>query len=126
MSIPIGIILLNIFLAIVTPEGKDIIFEFVNEISSFVLIVYFYDVAIILLRKLEDYAEERIMLMLRTSEGINLNEFKNSFYDLYERKKEVIENLIQNKFIYGLPTHIKLTEKGKYVANQIIIKLFNS
>ena len=65
MSIPIGIILLNIFLAIVTPEGKDIIFEFVNEISSFVLIVYFYVVAIILVRKLEDYAEERYKTEIR-------------------------------------------------------------
>lgn len=65
MSVPIGIILLNIFLAIVTPEGKDIIFEFVNEISSFVLIVYFYVVAIILVRKLEDYAEERYKTEIR-------------------------------------------------------------
>jgi len=65
ISIPIGIILLNIFLAIVLPEDKDIIFEFVNEISSFVLIVYFYVIAIVLVRKLEDYAEERYKTEIR-------------------------------------------------------------
>ena len=67
--------------------------------------------------------EEMIMLSLRTSDGLNLLEFKNKFYDLTKRKGKEIAELLSSGYIEGLPDKIVLTEKGIFVANQIILKL---
>ena len=67
--------------------------------------------------------EEMIMLALRTSDGLNLLEFKNKFYDLTKRKGKEIAELLSSGYIEGLPDKMVLTEKGIFVANQIILKL---
>ena len=71
----------------------------------------------------KEYAEEAIMLSLRTSSGLDVESFTTKFYDILEDKKEEINFLLENNLIYGLPNKIILTDKGFLVANQVILKL---
>lgn len=71
----------------------------------------------------EEYAEEKIMLSLRTAFGLDLNEFRNEFYDLLEDKKDELNEMKKENLIYGLPEKIVLTDKGFLLENQVILKL---
>lgn len=68
--------------------------------------------------------EETIMLALRTSEGLNLEEFDNRFggHFLRDKKKE-IEFLSSRGFISLRNGYLKVSENAYYVLNSIILKL---
>lgn len=69
------------------------------------------------------YAEEKIMLALRTKDGLDLIEFKRNFYDLTKAKREELIMLKNLDLITATDEKIVLTKKGLLVANQIILKL---
>lgn len=67
--------------------------------------------------------EEAIMLGLRTTKGVNLNELKTLGCDLMKSKQKEIEFLKNNKLIEYNKTYLCATDAGFYVLNQIILKL---
>ena len=68
--------------------------------------------------------EETIMLGLRTVKGLNLQSLIEKFdYDLLKNKKSQIENLKQLGFLSVENGFLKVTEKGFYVLNKIILEL---
>ncbi|MBQ8749598.1 MAG: radical SAM family heme chaperone HemW [Clostridia bacterium] len=72
----------------------------------------------------KELMEETIMLNLRESEGLNLEKFKNDFQiDLIKQKKNEIALLKQLELIEINDNHLKVTDKGILVLNQIIIRL---
>lgn len=72
----------------------------------------------------KELMEETIMLNLRESEGLNLEKFKNDFQiDLIKQKKNEIALLKQLELIEIKDKHLKVTDKGILVLNQIIIRL---
>jgi len=73
---------------------------------------------------LEDKKEEFIMLSLRKSEGINLENYKNLFLDdLLIKKQEIITKLLNEKLIKVENNFLFLTNEGFNVLNLIIEKL---
>ena len=67
---------------------------------------------------------ERIMLALRTEDGLNLEEFKKEFNeDLLKSKAEEIKNLQEKDLIYIDNGYLKIREEHFYVSNSIIIEL---
>ena len=64
--------------------------------------------------------EEYVMLSMRLSDGIDLDEFERrygiSFYDFYPRSKE----LIRGGFLNETDGHIAFTDKGFFVSNTIL------
>lgn len=72
----------------------------------------------------EDILEEYIMLRLRLTEGINLNNFFLKFgYRLEESKAAEIKKLSEGGFIEQKNGALRITDKGFYVMNQIILRL---
>lgn len=68
--------------------------------------------------------EERIMLSLRTREGLDLVSFENDFSEnLLETKKEEIEELKKLGLVGVTKDSIKLTDEGFHLLNQVILKL---
>jgi len=69
--------------------------------------------------------EERIMLRLRTKDGLNLNEYERDFKEnLVQKKKSEIFSLIKNKFlVLDANYNLKATEAGFLVLNEIIRQL---
>ena len=68
--------------------------------------------------------EEKIMLSLRTTRGLNLEEFKAEFNeDLLKTKKQEIERLIKANFIEIKNNILTIKEDKFYVANLIILEL---
>lgn len=71
-----------------------------------------------------DQLEEKIMLGLRTANGIDLQDIKESFgYDLVKEKNEVIKELVQKNFMILENGFLKISSKGWYVMNTIIVDL---
>ena len=68
-------------------------------------------------------AEEYIMLNLRLNGGIDLNEFKQKFYDLKLIKQNEIKQLASKKLIKVNGQTIVLTQKGKLFENQVSVEL---
>lgn len=72
----------------------------------------------------EDLIEERIMLSLRTSKGIDLEQFKKDFgFDLLQKKHSQIETLKNGKFVEISDGRLFCTDAGFKVLNQIILNL---
>ena len=73
----------------------------------------------------QDKKEEFIMLSLRTSEGLDSNEYQELFNeDIIAKKKEVIISLAKLGFLSIDKTGvIKATDKGFLVLNKIILEL---
>jgi len=69
--------------------------------------------------------EERIMLRLRTKDGLNLNEYERDFKEnLVQKKKSEISSLIKNKLlVLDSNFNLKATEAGFLVLNEIIRQL---
>jgi len=69
--------------------------------------------------------EERIMLKLRTRDGLNLNDYEKDFKEnLVQKKKSEISSLIKNKLItLDSNFNLKVTEDGYLVLNEIIRQL---
>lgn len=70
----------------------------------------------------QEAKEETIMLSLRKSTGLDLEEYKNKFNeDLLETKNSELKSLIKDGFVVTTADgHLKLTEKGFMVINRII------
>ena len=71
----------------------------------------------------QQQAEEYIMLNLRLNGGIDLNEFKQKFYDLFLKKQNEIKQLLSKKLIKCNGKTIVLTNKGKLFENQVSVAL---
>ena len=76
----------------------------------------------------EELKEEFIMLSLRTKDGLNLEEYKETFNEnLAYKKKSTIATLIQHGFmILTNDNHLVCTSKGFLVLNQLIIELIDA
>ena len=73
----------------------------------------------------QEKKEEFVMLSLRTSEGINLEEYKEEFEENFlSKKKNTVARLIKGGFII-LTKDNKLicTTKGFLVLNQVVLEL---
>ena len=69
----------------------------------------------------EERVDEYIMLKLRLSEGINVNEFKEKFdKDFGEMFKDELKLYIDNGFMEYKNGHYYFTTKGMYVSNYIL------
>ena len=67
---------------------------------------------------------EKIMLSLRTTKGLNLEEYKNEFKeDLLETKAEEIEKLMKIQMLEIVDGYLRITDKYFYVSNSIIVEL---
>lgn len=67
---------------------------------------------------------ERIMLALRTAEGLNLEEFKAEFNEnLLITKSLEIKKLQELKMIEVVDGYLRITENNFYVSNSIIVEL---
>lgn len=73
----------------------------------------------------EEQKEEAVMLALRTTAGLDLEEYKNEFGEnLLAKKKEKIANLIKNGFLKLTPSNkLICTNKGFLVLNKIILEI---
>ena len=72
----------------------------------------------------EERRTERIMLSLRTVEGLDLNKFKKDFNeDLLKTKKEEIKNLEKFKLVEIVDGFLRITKDNFYVSNSIIVEL---
>lgn len=68
--------------------------------------------------------EEYIMLRLRTTEGLNLAEYKSLFSaDFTKKYSSKLKKLSQ--VITQTPTHIKISPKNLFVQNSIIVEFFS-
>lgn len=71
-----------------------------------------------------DDIEYQIMLNLRTIEGIDLKAFKDIFgFDLYEKKKREIDELISRSFLQKEKEKLFPTYEGMMTLDQIILEL---
>jgi len=71
-----------------------------------------------------DKREEKIMLSLRTMEGLNLKDFEKQFSEnLLESKKSELEELKNLNLVVVKDDCIKLTDEGFHLLNQVILKL---
>ena len=66
-------------------------------------------------------AEEALMLSLRTSEGLNLKEFKENFFDIEKVHAKKIATYLKAGLISLEGNFLRLTGKGILVANEIIV-----
>ncbi len=72
----------------------------------------------------DDDIEYQIMLNLRTNLGIDLKKFEDKFgFDLYEKKKKEIDELIHNGFLIHSRDKLIPTYEGMMTLDQIILKL---
>ena len=73
---------------------------------------------------LKDLEEYQIILNLRTNQGIDLVLFNNIFNkDLYNTRKEIIDNFIKNKLLYIEDNHLIATFEGMMILDKIILEL---
>ena len=61
------------------------------------------------------------MLSLRTSEGLNLKEFKENFFDIEKVHAKKIATYLKAGLISLEGNFLRLTGKGILVANEIIV-----
>lgn len=67
---------------------------------------------------------ERIMLSLRTAQGLNLEEFKQEFgEDLLQTKKEEISKFLNKNMLAIVNGYLRLTKENFYLSNSIIVEL---
>lgn len=72
----------------------------------------------------EEAAEETIMLALRMRDGLDLKKFAADFgRDLLAERKDQAELLKEGGFMETDGDRLRLTEKGLYVMNDIIVRL---
>ncbi len=70
-----------------------------------------------------DFAEEYIMLSLRTAAGLSISRLFDFGFDILNERKEQIERLVLSDLIYIDGDRIKLSDKAFYVMNDIITDL---
>jgi oxygen-independent coproporphyrinogen-3 oxidase len=65
-------------------------------------------------------AGEAIMLALRTAEGVDLGKFRERYgIDVSERYRGVVDELVAAGVLAADPAHLRLTERGRFVANDV-------
>jgi len=65
-------------------------------------------------------AGEAIMLALRTSEGVDLAAFRERYgIDVHQRYRSVVDDLIAAGVLAADPARMRLTERGRFVANDV-------
>ncbi|HEY0393708.1 MAG TPA: radical SAM family heme chaperone HemW [Candidatus Elarobacter sp.] len=65
-------------------------------------------------------AGEAIMLALRTAEGVDLARFRERYgIDVRERYGDVVGELVAAGMLAADPAHVRLTERGRFVANDV-------
>ncbi len=65
-------------------------------------------------------AGEAIMLALRTAEGVDLGAFRERYgIDVVQRYRTVVDELVAGGFLETVPGHVRLTERGRFVANDV-------
>jgi oxygen-independent coproporphyrinogen III oxidase len=65
-------------------------------------------------------AGEAIMLALRTAEGVDLARFRERYgIDVAERYRKVVGELVAAGVLDAGATHVRLTERGRFVANDV-------
>ena len=63
---------------------------------------------------------EAIMLALRTAEGVDLEAFRERYgLDVVQRYRDVVDELVAGGFLDLVPGHVRLTERGRFVANDV-------
>ena len=63
---------------------------------------------------------EAIMLALRTAEGVDLDAFRERYgIDVNERYREVVDDLVAAGVLSAGATQLRLTERGRFVANDV-------
>lgn len=71
----------------------------------------------------EEKITEKIMLSLRTTKGLNLEELKQMGFDILKEKKVAIQNLLHNNMIVLENHYLKILKNKFIVSNQIILEL---
>jgi oxygen-independent coproporphyrinogen-3 oxidase len=65
-------------------------------------------------------AGEAIMLALRTAEGVDLRAFRERYgIDVNERYRSVVDDLVAAGVLAADAAHLRLTERGRFVANDV-------
>lgn len=63
---------------------------------------------------------EAIMLALRTAQGVDLRTFRERYgIDVLERYRSVVDDLVAAGVLAADPTALRLTERGRFVANDV-------
>ena len=74
---------------------------------------------------MHDLARERVMLALRTSDGIDLDDLKNTYgLDLFAHKKEALLQMKAQGFIVQHGSHVYLTSPGLHVCDNLTAQLW--
>ena len=74
---------------------------------------------------MRDLARERVMLALRTSEGLDLDDLKNTYgLDIIAHKRNELLQMKAQGFIVQQGTHIRLTTQGLHVCDNLTAKLW--
>ncbi|HEY6236594.1 MAG TPA: radical SAM family heme chaperone HemW [Candidatus Elarobacter sp.] len=65
-------------------------------------------------------AGEAIMLALRTAEGVDLAAFRERYgIDVHQRYRSVVDDLVAAGVLAAEPARMRLTERGRFVANDV-------
>ena len=73
----------------------------------------------------EDKFEYQVMLGLRTSLGVNLNDIKDEFgIDFLQKYEDKLEYLFKNKLIFVENNTLKCSYEGLFILDAIILKIF--
>ncbi|HEY0381320.1 MAG TPA: radical SAM family heme chaperone HemW [Candidatus Elarobacter sp.] len=65
-------------------------------------------------------AGEAIMLALRTAEGVDLAAFRERYgIDVHQRYRSVVDDLVAAGVLAAEPARLRLTERGRFVANDV-------
>ncbi len=74
---------------------------------------------------MHDLARERVMLALRTYEGLDLDNLKDTYgLDLIAHKKETLRQMKADGFIVQQGTHMRLTMQGLHVCDNLTAQLW--
>jgi oxygen-independent coproporphyrinogen III oxidase len=65
-------------------------------------------------------AGEAIMLALRTAEGVDVPAFRERYgIDVHQRYRSVVDDLVAAGVLAADPARLRLTERGRFVANDV-------
>ena len=74
---------------------------------------------------MHDLARERVMLALRTSEGLDLDDLKNTYgLDIIAHKRDELLQMKAQGFIVQQGTHMRLTTQGLHVCDNLTAQLW--
>jgi oxygen-independent coproporphyrinogen-3 oxidase len=71
----------------------------------------------------EDALWEFLILGLRKSEGVNIEEMETKFNTSFSKYREIIKELNDDGLLIRTKENIKLTKKGMDLSNYVFVKL---